>query len=97
MCIQPVKCSASAAWSGCDIRVLTYTHPVRPVAVGCLALQIDNCIVGWHSVIGAWARLENNCVLGEDVQVKDEVYLNGAVVLPHKEIKESVKQPQIIL
>jgi mannose-1-phosphate guanylyltransferase len=36
-------------------------------------------------------------VLGEDVAVKDELYLNGATVLPHKEIKESVQSPSIIL
>jgi mannose-1-phosphate guanylyltransferase len=74
-------------------------------------------IVGWNSKIGAWSRLENHCVLGEDVQCKvnchdlyfvqnpyflftclqDELYFNGAVVLPHKEIKESVPSPAIIL
>ncbi|KAG1677906.1 hypothetical protein FOA52_001324 [Chlamydomonas sp. UWO 241] len=59
--------------------------------------KIDKCIVGWHSKIGAWSRLENHCVLGEDVFCKDELYFNGAVVLPHKEIKESVPSPAIIL
>jgi mannose-1-phosphate guanylyltransferase len=29
--------------------------------------------------------------------VQDELYLNGAIVLPHKEIKESVSTPAIIL
>ena len=29
--------------------------------------------------------------------VQDELFLNGAVVLPHKEVKESVLQPTIIL
>jgi hypothetical protein len=29
--------------------------------------------------------------------VQDELYMNGAVVLPHKEIKEAVPQPNIIL
>lgn len=62
-----------------------------------LPAQIDQCIVGWHSKIGAWSRLENHCVLGEDVQCKDELYFNGAIVLPHKEIKESVSSPAIIL
>lgn len=59
--------------------------------------KVDQCIVGWTSSIGSWSRLENYCVLGEDVQCKDELYLNGAVILPHKEIKESVSQPAIIL
>jgi mannose-1-phosphate guanylyltransferase len=29
--------------------------------------------------------------------MQDELYLNGAVILPHKEIKESVPVPAIIL
>ena len=29
--------------------------------------------------------------------MQDELYFNGAVVLPHKEIKESVPSPAIIL
>jgi hypothetical protein len=134
-----------------------------------MVLQVDKSIIGWDSTIGSWSRLENHCVLGEDVQVKvsacagelllcntcftpsqclfqplspawcrldlsvaeevhtavvlyafnrhplwrlalhclcllllrlclqDELYLNGAVVLPHKEIKEAVPSPNIIL
>lgn len=59
--------------------------------------QIDKSIIGWDSKVGSWCRLENQCVLGEDVGVKNELYLNGATVLPHKEIKESVQQASIIL
>lgn len=69
---------------------------MRGVTVKCHS-KIDQCIIGWHSKIGAWSRLEKHCVLGEDVFCKDELYFNGAVVLPHKEIKESVPQPAIIL
>ena len=32
--------------------------------------KIDNCLIGWESKVGAWSRLENHCVLGEDVQCK---------------------------
>lgn len=42
-------------------------------------------------------RMENVTVLGEDVVVKDELYINGGRILPHKEIKESVPDPQIIM
>lgn len=35
-----------------------------------VVLQIDKSIIGWDSTVGAWCRLENHCVLGEDVQVK---------------------------
>lgn len=42
-------------------------------------------------------RMENVSVLGEDVIVSDELYLNGASVLPHKSINESVPEPRIIM
>ena len=41
--------------------------------------------------------MENVTVLGEDVQVKDELYINGALVLPHKSIAASVPEPKIIM
>lgn len=42
-------------------------------------------------------RMENVTVLGEDVIVNDELYLNGASVLPHKSIGDSVPEPRIIM
>jgi NDP-sugar pyrophosphorylase family protein len=45
---------------------------------------VKDSIVGWHSSVGRWARLDNVTVLGEDVHVSDEVYVNGGSVLPHK-------------
>ena len=41
--------------------------------------------------------MENVTVLGEDVIVKDEIYINGGKVLPHKSIANSVPEPQIIM
>lgn len=58
---------------------------------------VDSTIVGWKSKVGQWARLENVTVLGEDVKVADEIYLNGIRVLPHKSIKESLPDPQIVM
>jgi len=58
---------------------------------------IHSAIVGWRSVVGEWARLEGVCVLGEDVEVKEELYLNGARVLPHKSITQSEPEPTIIM
>jgi len=58
---------------------------------------VSNSIIGWDSVVGSWAHVDNMSVLGEDVVTKDEISLNGAVVLPHKEIKESVLEPKIIM
>lgn len=58
---------------------------------------LESCIVGWRCRVGQWVRMENVTVLGEDVIVNDELYLNGASVLPHKSIGESVPEPRIIM
>lgn len=58
---------------------------------------VNSAIIGWKSTLGAWVRAENVSVLGEDVAVKDELYLNGARVLPHKTISASVPEPTIIM
>lgn len=58
---------------------------------------LDSCIIGWRSVVGQWVRMENCTVLGEDVIVKDEIYINGGQVLPHKAISTNVTEPQIIM
>ncbi|XP_070496258.1 mannose-1-phosphate guanylyltransferase catalytic subunit beta [Chironomus tepperi] len=58
---------------------------------------LSSCIIGWRCIVGRWVRLEGITVLGEDVIVKDEVFVNGGQVLPHKSISESVPEPSIIM
>ncbi|CAF1214164.1 unnamed protein product [Adineta steineri] len=58
---------------------------------------ISNCIVGWRCSIGKWVRMENTSVLGLDVSVQDELFINGGVILPHKSISESVTEPKILI
>lgn len=58
---------------------------------------LESCIIGWRCIVGQWVRMENTSVLGEDVIVKDELYVNGGKVLPHKAISESVTEPQVIM
>ena len=58
---------------------------------------IRNSIIGWQSTVGRWVRIENVSVLGEDVQVDDEIYINGGKILPHKSISASVPTPTIIM
>lgn len=58
---------------------------------------VSSSIVGWHSTVGKWARIENMTILGEDVHVCDEIYSNGGVVLPHKQIKSSILKPEIVM
>jgi len=58
---------------------------------------VKSTIVGWNSTVGKWARLENVTVLGDDVTISDEVYVNGGCVLPHKTIKVNIDVPAIIM
>ncbi|KAI9336868.1 mannose-1-phosphate guanyltransferase [Zopfochytrium polystomum] len=58
---------------------------------------LQSTIVGWHSTVGRWARLENVTVLGDDVHVADEVYVNGASVLPHKSVSSNIAEPTIVM
>jgi len=50
---------------------------------------VDGSIVGWKSTVGQWCRVTGLTVIGEDVQVKDETYLNGTKVCPHKGVNGS--------
>ncbi|EPS41938.1 hypothetical protein H072_4082 [Dactylellina haptotyla CBS 200.50] len=58
---------------------------------------IKSTIVGWHGTVGKWARLENVTVMGDDVTIADEVYVNGGSILPHKTIKANIDVPAIIM
>jgi len=58
---------------------------------------LNSCIVGWRCSVGRWVRMENVTVLGEDVTVNDEMFVNGGMVLPHKSITGSVSEPKIIM
>lgn len=58
---------------------------------------INGSIIGWNNHIGGWSRIENLSVLGDDVYVRSELYLNGAKVLPNKGITTSVLQPEVIM
>ena len=73
-------------------------HHWLGVSLYCTFCKIHFYKVFYFScVVGRWVRMENVCVLGEDVNVKDEIYLNGGKVLPHKSIGSSVTEPQIIM
>ncbi|KAJ1960321.1 mannose-1-phosphate guanyltransferase [Dipsacomyces acuminosporus] len=58
---------------------------------------VKDSIVGWRSSVGRWSRLDGITVLGDDVHVADEVYVNGASVLPHKSIGSNVCRPSIVM
>ncbi|KAL5550283.1 hypothetical protein UlMin_000459 [Ulmus minor] len=84
---------------GCEIEQgvrLSHCTVMRGVRIKKHAC-ISSSIIGWHSTIGRWSRIENMTILGEDVHIGDEVYSNGGVVLPHKEIKSSILKPEIVM
>jgi mannose-1-phosphate guanylyltransferase len=58
---------------------------------------IQSSIIGWNSSVGKWARVDNNTVLGENVHIADEIFTNGALILPHKDIKANVLKEGTIL
>jgi len=58
---------------------------------------VADTIVGWRSRVGGWAHLEGVTVLAENVKVAEGCYLNGALVLPHKDINTNVPEPKIIM
>lgn len=58
---------------------------------------VANTIVGWNGKVGRWSRTEGVTVLGDDVSIADEVYINGASILPHKEITANITEPRIVM
>lgn len=58
---------------------------------------ISSSIIGWRTTVGKWVRIEGGCVLGDDVTVNDELYVNGATVLPNKGLSSNIPTPQIIM
>jgi len=59
--------------------------------------HINESIIGWRNKVGRWTKIDNNTVTGENVSIADELFINGAVILPHKGIKEKIIQEGTIL
>eukprot|EP00216_Chloropicon_sp_CCMP2111_P001155 CAMPEP_0198238842 /NCGR_PEP_ID=MMETSP1446-20131203/4387_1 /TAXON_ID=1461542 ORGANISM="Unidentified sp, Strain CCMP2111" /NCGR_SAMPLE_ID=MMETSP1446 /ASSEMBLY_ACC=CAM_ASM_001112 /LENGTH=409 /DNA_ID=CAMNT_0043921323 /DNA_START=1 /DNA_END=1230 /DNA_ORIENTATION=+ len=66
---------------------------------------VVNAIVGWNSQVGPWARVQGSndysskqgvSILAEGVSIDPEVVVVSSVILPHKEIKSSVRN-EIVL
>mmetsp|Transcript_11314 Transcript_11314/g.22855 ORF Transcript_11314/g.22855 Transcript_11314/m.22855 type:complete len:359 (-) Transcript_11314:4940-6016(-) len=58
---------------------------------------ISNSIIGWMSTVGEWCRVEGISVTGEDVTIKDERYINGGIILPHKSVGDDIPEPKIVM
>merc|ERR1712224_861609 len=83
--------------SGCVIGPHVVVGPNVVIGDGCRlrrctimgGVQLSNgayvadSIVGWGSRIGAFARVQDNCVLGEDTTVPAERFMRSTTVCPH--------------
>lgn len=58
---------------------------------------VSKAIIGWQSTVGEWVRIENMTVLGEDVNVKAERYINASSVLPHKSVSKDLPTAQVLM
>lgn len=58
---------------------------------------ISGSIIGWKSKISRWVRVEGLSMLGEEVTVKEGVYVNKTIVLPNVTVKETTKEGAILL
>jgi len=58
---------------------------------------IFKSIIGWKSNVGKWARIQNVSVIGQDVTIGDELYINGSMVLPHKSVSASLPKEGTIV
>uniref|UniRef100_A0A0N4ZHW5 mannose-1-phosphate guanylyltransferase n=1 Tax=Parastrongyloides trichosuri TaxID=131310 RepID=A0A0N4ZHW5_PARTI len=58
---------------------------------------VNDCIIGRNCTVGCWSRIDKNCVIGDNVNIKDELYLNGACIFPHKSISTDIPEPNIIM
>ncbi|KAL6062257.1 mannose-1-phosphate guanylyltransferase [Balamuthia mandrillaris] len=77
-----VRLSETTVLEGSTIRANSWVH---------------RSIIGWQSTVGRWVRMENVSVLGQDVHVMDELFINGGRILPHKTISASINEPSIIM
>lgn len=68
-----------------------------PGAVVGESAYVNGAIIGWNSKVGKWSRVDQGTVLAEKVNVKDELYVNGALVLPFKDVAADVPAPTIIM
>ncbi|MEM4921660.1 MAG: NDP-sugar synthase, partial [Sulfolobales archaeon] len=52
---------------------------------------IKNSVVGESCSIGNWVRIESGTIIGDQVSIADEVFINKRnYILPYKEISESI-------
>eukprot|EP00210_Caulerpa_lentillifera_P005816 g5562.t1 len=93
--IGPDVCIGENCIIGNGVRLMNCVI-MKGVKVGNYAFCLDS-IIGWSSTLGDWSRVENGTVMGKDVRIQSEISVNGGIILPHKEIKEAIREAKIVL
>jgi len=60
---------------------------------------VKDSIIGEECSIGSWVRIESGTVIGDQVSIADEVFINRRnYILPYKELSDSIwKEEEVIL
>ncbi|CCW63722.1 unnamed protein product [Phytomonas sp. EM1] len=61
------------------------------------ATVISKSIIGWNNRIGSWCHVANNSVLGNDVEISDDIIVNCVKVLPNKSVSKNCFEPEILM
>lgn len=77
-------------------RCFEHTGPVGCILIHRILCSISNDSVVCSTVYDRYHKSKIGA-LHCCVVLQDEVYVNGAIILPHKEIKASILEPKIVL
>ena len=80
---------------GPGTRILNSTVMAKTTIKG--YCYIEGTIIGWSNTIGMWTRIEGLTVTSEDVTFRDELFVHGIIVLPHKSITTNQSNPGTII
>lgn len=81
-----------------DFSMIKGSIVMRGSRIG-FSTYIKSSVVGENCSIGSWVRIESGAVIGDQVSIADEVFINRRnYILPYKEISESIwKEGDVIL
>ncbi|GIQ82983.1 hypothetical protein KIPB_004219 [Kipferlia bialata] len=99
--VEPGAVIGPYATLGRQATVVKGARVRRSVIMPCTTVGGHACvtdsIVGSYCSLGGWSHVCDMSVLGEDVHVEDETVVRAAMVLPHKALKESIWEAQIVM
>ncbi|MEM2158142.1 MAG: NDP-sugar synthase [Sulfolobales archaeon] len=59
---------------------------------------VNSSLIGERSIIGKWVRIEAGSVIGDEVIIRDEVFIpKKTIILPYKEVDSSIEKEGDVL